>query len=128
MTVLPGGEPLRRSTPVNVYSRAVAWKRPCAGISSRAGTGQAAAAEAILPALLPIHGGCGPRLHASEVRGRWNLPRRNATECLARIGFLCRQDNGTERSDGASDRSVLRLCFSTLRKIPSLYGAVSDRY
>src|ERR1700722_12346004 len=49
-------------------------------------------------------------------------------ECLARIGFLCRQDNGTERSDGASDRSVLRLCFSTLRKIPSLYGAVSDRY
>jgi hypothetical protein len=43
----------------------------------------------------------------------------NATECLARIGILCRQDNDTERSDGASDRSVLRLCFSTLRRFPA---------
>ena len=111
-----------------VYSGAVAWKRSCAGISSRTGTGQPAAAEAILPALLQIHGGCGPRLRASEVRGRWNLPRWNATECMARICFLCRQDTGAERSDGASDYSVLRLCFSPLRKVPSLYGAVSDRY
>ena len=77
------GKSLRRCSAASGYSGAVAWKRSCVGISSRIGTGQPDAVEAILPALLQINGECGLRLRASQVRGRWTLPRWNATECLA---------------------------------------------
>jgi hypothetical protein len=65
------------------YTGALAGKRSRVGISSRIGTGQPDTFKAILPALLQINGGCGRSISASEVRGRWKLPRWNSTECLA---------------------------------------------